>query len=367
MRLLGSAIVAGTAPKLVAMENVVGFLNMADSRDFGAVMTALVSAGYRIGAVMIDAVDFLPQSRERLVIVAVRNDVKVPEGLAGAKPDDRWHTNALTRAVSRLPGEVARRWQWWTMPSPGAHGLVLADMIDAAGGADHRWVPDAKIDDMMGKLVGHGPARLAKAKAAGQPVFGTIQGTKKEEADGSSRACALRMDGVAGCLLCRTKSSRQQLVVVDGQKVGIRDFTPRELARLMGLPSSYRLPQSWNDAVRLTGDGLVVPVVRHLAANLLEPLLAVEGARPRTVVAKKPRVRAARRRKDLVPGDIAARGGMKGLMAGASLYFYLDELARVHAAAAALDVRMHEFVIIAIDGLLARTGLPPVRRYKKNR
>ena len=41
----------------------------------------------------------------------------------------------------------------------------------------------------------------------------------------------------------------------------------------MGLPDSYRLPRSYNEAYHLTGDGLVVDVVRHLARHLLEPLL----------------------------------------------------------------------------------------------
>lgn len=42
----------------------------------------------------------------------------------------------------------------------------------------------------------------------------------------------------------------------------------------MGLPDSYKLPNRYNEAYHLTGDGVVVSVVRHLAAHLFEPVLA---------------------------------------------------------------------------------------------
>jgi DNA (cytosine-5)-methyltransferase 1 len=51
----------------------------------------------------------------------------------------------------------------------------------------------------------------------------------------------------------------------------------------MGLPDSYRLPHKYNEAYHLTGDGVVVPVVRHLAQHLFEPLLAGESAALRQV------------------------------------------------------------------------------------
>jgi DNA (cytosine-5)-methyltransferase 1 len=41
----------------------------------------------------------------------------------------------------------------------------------------------------------------------------------------------------------------------------------------MGLPDGYILPARFNDAYHVAGDGVAVPVVRHLAENLLEPLL----------------------------------------------------------------------------------------------
>ncbi|MDB5441670.1 MAG: DNA-cytosine methyltransferase, partial [Phenylobacterium sp.] len=51
-------------------------------------------------------------------------------------------------------------------------------------------------------------------------------------------------------------------------------LSPREAARLMGLPESYRLPNAATAALQVAGDGVAVPVVRWLAEQLLEPLLS---------------------------------------------------------------------------------------------
>jgi DNA (cytosine-5)-methyltransferase 1 len=84
----------------------------------------------------------------------------------------------------------------------------------------------------------------------------------------------VRFDDLSGCL--RTPvggSSRQSIIIVEGKSVRSRLLSPREAARLMGLPDSYKLPQNYNEAYHLAGDGVVVPVVRFLAANILEPLV----------------------------------------------------------------------------------------------
>ena len=44
-------------------------------------------------------------------------------------------------------------------------------------------------------------------------------------------------------------------------------MSARETARLMGLPEDYLLPATYSDAYHLTGDGVVVPVVRHIAGQ----------------------------------------------------------------------------------------------------
>jgi DNA (cytosine-5)-methyltransferase 1 len=83
-----------------------------------------------------------------------------------------------------------------------------------------------------------------------------------------------RFDDLAGCL--RTPaggSSRQFVIVVEHGDVRSRLMSARETARLMGLSDDYALPRNYNEAYHLTGDGVVAPVVRHIAAHLVEPLL----------------------------------------------------------------------------------------------
>jgi DNA (cytosine-5)-methyltransferase 1 len=47
----------------------------------------------------------------------------------------------------------------------------------------------------------------------------------------------------------------------------------------MGLSEDYELPTNYNEAYHLTGDGVAVPVVRHLACHIFEPLLLPERSR----------------------------------------------------------------------------------------
>jgi DNA (cytosine-5)-methyltransferase 1 len=41
----------------------------------------------------------------------------------------------------------------------------------------------------------------------------------------------------------------------------------------MGLPETYKLPEKYNQAYHLTGDGVAVPVVRYIAENIFEPIV----------------------------------------------------------------------------------------------
>jgi len=110
-------------------------------------------------------------------------------------------------------------------------------------------------------------------------MVGTLYKRTRADADGTRRQRAeVRFDDIAGCL--RTPgggSSRQTILVVDGKKIRSRLLAPREAARLMGLAESFILPETYNDAYHLAGDGVVVPVVRHLTEYLLEPILKAQS------------------------------------------------------------------------------------------
>lgn len=124
--------------------------------------------------------------------------------------------------------------------------------------------------------------KVDEAKGWGErAVGGLYRRTRGKGADKRS-AWEVRFDGVAGCLRVPSGgSSRQSLLIVEGASVRSRLLSPREAARLMGLPEDYQLPANYNDAYGLIGDGVVVPVVRHVAEHVLEPvLLAADFAKP---------------------------------------------------------------------------------------
>ena len=61
----------GRAPRLVVIENVCGLITGHCGKDFVALCDAFTEGGYRIGAMVIDASLFVPQSRPRVFIIGV--------------------------------------------------------------------------------------------------------------------------------------------------------------------------------------------------------------------------------------------------------------------------------------------------------
>ncbi|MDP3298484.1 MAG: DNA cytosine methyltransferase, partial [Phenylobacterium sp.] len=116
----------------------------------------------------------------------------------------------------------------------------------------------------------------AERAAKGQAVGAAYRRIRTENGVRVQRA-EVRLDGLAGCL--RTPaggSSRQMLLVGDEGGLRSRLISPRESARLMGLPDTYVLPPSANGALHVTGDGVAVPVVAWLSENLLQPLIGAD-------------------------------------------------------------------------------------------
>lgn len=263
------------APNIVVLENVAGALSSHGGKDFAAIGEALACSGYLFGAVMINAVHFLPQSRPRLFIIGVRKSATVPHQLITTGPHGIWHPPALVEAYRGLSSNSQASWIWWSLPAPPVRTSIFADLVeDTPQGV--AWHTAEQTQTLLGLM---NPLNLAKVQAAqksGRRLVGTVyKRTRAEGPDGTKiQRAEIRFDDVAGCL--RTPSggsSRQTIMVIEGDKVRSRLLSPREAARLMGLPDTYQLPQKYNDAYHLAGDGVAVPVVRFLAEYALEPLL----------------------------------------------------------------------------------------------
>ncbi len=269
----------GRAPKTIVLENVCGALTSHGGKDFASICEALATGGYRFGALVIDAALFVPQSRPRLFVVAVRGDVAIPAALIGNQPGAPFHTRALETAWSRLPEGLKEKWLWWRLAPPPARNTTLHELIEEAP-ADVDWHAPAETRALVAMMSDVNLEKIAQAKRAGRRMVGTLYRRTRYQAGQKIQRAEARFDDVAGCL--RTPaggSSRQFVLIVEKGRVRSRLMSARETARLMGLPDAYRLPARYNEAYHLTGDGVVAPVVRHIAAHVIEPLLTRSVAR----------------------------------------------------------------------------------------
>ncbi|MDE2595534.1 MAG: DNA cytosine methyltransferase [Sphingomonadales bacterium] len=273
-RLMDALIADGRAPDIIALENVIGTLTSHGGKDFEAICNSFVKSGYRCGAVVVDAALFVPHSRPRLFVVGVREGIAIPRAALGDGASAQWHPKALRTAYDMLPGATKDRWLWWRLNPPALSNMRFADLIEAAP-ASVAWHSEAETQKLLSMMSTVNLAKVQHAKRTGKKWVGTIYKRTRLDTRGQKvQRAEVRFDDIAGCL--RTPgggSSRQLILVVEGNSVRSRLISSRETARLMGLPEDYLLPEKYNEAYHLMGDGVVVPVVRHLAEQIFEPIL----------------------------------------------------------------------------------------------
>lgn len=277
----------GRAPRMIVLENVYGAITSHKGKDFRSICSALARADYRFGAVVIDALWFVPQSRPRVFFVAVEAKCAVPLGLSAAASSEHWHPRSLVDAYQKLPPSVRAKWVWWDVPQPAKRNAVFADLIeDEPVGVE--WHTRAETAHILGLMSPIHRAKVKAAKATRRRMVGGVYRRTRPDSQGVKRQRAeVRFDDVAGCLRTpRGGSSRQTILVIEGDKVRSRLLSPREAARLMGLPDDYWLPDRYNDAYHVAGDGVCVPVVRHIAECFLEPILAAQEPQPTLLAAE---------------------------------------------------------------------------------
>ena len=255
-------------PPLVLLENVTGFLTSHNGKDFKEALLDLNELGYRIDAFIIDASNFVPQSRVRLFIIGKQAEVidnsnvlKMPIKLY--LPETTIRPAKLRDFIYRNP-EI----DWdikHDLPELPARNNNLADIVEQIPKSSNQWFIRERVDYLLNQIFDRHLTKINEQKKKNYYEYFTAfrrMRNKKSMAE-------IRFDGVAGCLRTpKGGSARQILLEVGKGEVNVRLLNPRECARLMGA-DNYKIQGSANEALFGFGDAVCVPVVSWIAENYL--------------------------------------------------------------------------------------------------
>jgi DNA (cytosine-5)-methyltransferase 1 len=265
----------GFPTPIIVIENVVGLVTSNKGSDYSTILRLLYEGGYSAGAIVVDASLFLPQSRPRIFIIAINDNLKIPKSLLQNSPTpDVLFPRRLIEVVYKNDQNLLDKWIWWKLPIPRSRNISLQDIIEWDN-TDIDWHTSEQTDYLFQLMNSNHRKRVEERRKLKFPSIGTIYRRTRIDSNGSKvQRAEVRFDGISGAL--RTPiggSSRQIIILIRDGVIRTRLISSREAARLMGLPDSYRLPNVYNDAYHLIGDGVVVDVVSWLSTHLFKPLL----------------------------------------------------------------------------------------------
>jgi DNA (cytosine-5)-methyltransferase 1 len=227
-------ILAHHRPAAFLLENVKNLQSHDKGRTFEVIRRTLSDQlGYSLHVRVINARHFTPQNRERIVLV-------------GFKEDTGFSFDGLV-----LPPDGSVRMRSVLHPEDGSEApeghFTIGDralVSDKYTLTEHLWRYLRDYAD--------------KHKAAGNGFgFGLV---------GPDDTCRT--------LSARYYKDGSEILITRGKRKSPRRLTPRECARLMGYPDSFRIPVSDTQAYKQFGNSVVVPAFREVAQLMRPHILA---------------------------------------------------------------------------------------------
>jgi len=223
-------IIAAKRPRAFLLENVKNLRSHDKGRTFRVIMRTLRDElGYVVpDPRIIDAAHFVPQHRERIFIAGFRDECGFDWG--------------------RLP-----------LPPESSHprlGTILHRSNEAPEG--HFTVAQK------------GRACVSEKYTLSDHLWGYLQAyAEKHRLLGHGFGCSVfQADDIARTLSARYHKDGSEILIGQGKR-NPRRLTPRECARLMGFPNSFRIPVSDTQAYRQFGNSVVVPVISAIARLMI--------------------------------------------------------------------------------------------------
>jgi DNA (cytosine-5)-methyltransferase 1 len=269
-------------PPLVLLENVTGFLTSHRGADFRAALQSLNELGYAVDAFILDAANFVPQSRRRLFVVGVLKEVR-SENFGMTRDARLIERDARPKALAEFITKNSDiDWSIRSLPAQPRRASRLEDVLEDLHEDAPEWWSAERASYLLGQMSPRHRAEAERMIEGGEWSYGTVFRRMR----GGRSTAELRRDGVAGCLRTpRGGSGRQILFKAGGGRYFARLVTPREAARLMGA-GDYTINVPANQALFGFGDAVCVPVIEWIAKYYLNPLVnelirgrALSGAR----------------------------------------------------------------------------------------
>jgi len=233
-------IIAAKRPRAFLLENVKNLTSHDKGRTFDVIKRTLTEQlGYHIHFKVIDAAHFVPQHRERIIIVGFREPVG---------------------------------FDWAALQLPEKGNRKLADILHKTDGSE----PELPWDE--GKYFDHKKNKVLPKFTLSDLLWSYLQGyAEKHRLKGNGFGFGL----VTGKDISRTLSARYYKdgseILIKQTRKNPRRLTPRECARLMGLPDTFKIPVSDTRAYKQFGNCVAVPVIRETARLMAQFITAAEN------------------------------------------------------------------------------------------
>jgi DNA (cytosine-5)-methyltransferase 1 len=212
-------IIATKRPKAFLLENVKNLQSHDKGRTFDVIRKTLTKdLGYQLHVKVIDGARFVPQHRERIMMVGFREP---------------------------------QSFDWDSVALPEKGNQKLANILDSEN------------SDPLSKYI------------LSDKLWMYLQNYKKKhEAKGNGFGFGLvTPEQISRTLSARYYKDGSEILIDRGVNLNPRRLTPRECARLMGFPDSYQIPVSDTRAYKQFGNSVVMPLIAHVA-KLMKPFVA---------------------------------------------------------------------------------------------
>lgn len=244
-------IIEKKQPKAFLLENVKNLRSHDKGNTFRVIMETLEDElGYVVHPMVVDGQSFVPQHRERILLVGFRD-------------------------------KTSFRWEDFQAPAKGPRMKSILHPQDGTEEPEGQYTlgTRALVNEkytLTNKLWAYLQSYAEKHKAAGNGFgYGIVTGEK-----------------VARTLSARYYKDGSEILVSQGSRRNPRRLTPRECARLMGYPDTFRIPVSDTQAYKQFGNSVVVPVIAEVA-RIMEPHIRALKKADETGVYQQPLLSAA--------------------------------------------------------------------------